>query len=95
MLLKLGLIFGYVAAISEVPLGISRQIYCETCHLMADELVLKLDELDGKGLEWEDEVIIILDHICGKRNFRESAKEFKVCVLNEKFPIYQINNFSK
>merc|ERR1712037_801820 len=65
-----------VNAITEVPLGISRQIYCETCHIMASELVKKLDELDGKGLTWDDEVII-LDHICGKRNYKEAAKEYK------------------
>ena len=58
-------------------MGITRQIYCETCHVMADELVAKLDELDGRGLDWEDEVIIILDHLCGKRNFKKSAADFK------------------
>ena len=58
-------------------MGITRQIYCETCHVMADELVAKLNGLDGRGLDWEDEVIIILDHLCGKRNFKKSAADFK------------------
>ena len=50
MRITLGILISLVAAISEVPKGISRQIYCETCHIMAKELVEKLDDLDGKGL---------------------------------------------
>ena len=50
MRIRLGILLGLAAAISEVPKGISRQIYCETCHIMAKELIEKLDDLDGKGL---------------------------------------------
>ena len=38
----------------------SRQIYCETCHVMSDVLTAKLTELDEKGLEYDEEVILIL-----------------------------------
>ena len=62
-----------VLAVSEVPFGISREIYCETCHIMADVLVDKLDELDEQELDWDEEVILILDVLCGKRNFRDHA----------------------
>jgi len=75
-LVKLSLApFAVVLGLSEVPLGISRQIYCETCHVMSDVLTAKLTELDEKGLEYDEEVILILDVLCGKRNFRETAQD--------------------
>ena len=42
---------------------------------MANVLVKKLDELDDQGKEWDEEVILILDVLCGKRNFRDFAAE--------------------
>ena len=40
---------------------------------MAGVLIDKLDTLDEEGKEWDEEVILILDVLCGKRNFRDHA----------------------
>ena len=43
---------------------------------MAGVLIDKLDTLDEEGKEWDEEVILILDVLCGKRNFRDHAPKF-------------------